>query len=190
MKNTAYAETIWKILVGERQNFLVKIDLGSDENEQAIFDSVNSSGVRLTIADTIKNSIFQKMMEIMSHDGDTTKVIDIYTDNWEKTFAADVSGTKYWASVQRIGRINRDNLELLLHSVALIKQFFDPEKHNITNLAEVYKNYIAKMKMDQLVNFVKEIADYGEIYRKVFTADREQTSDLTDNNLSCLCLSE
>lgn len=153
----------------------VKIDLDSNENEQAIFDSVNSSGVRLTIADTIKNSIFQKMMEVMLPDDDTSKVIKVYTDNWETTFAADASSTKYWASVQRIGRINRDNLELLLHSVALIKQFFDPEKHNIINLADVYKNYIAKMKMDQLVEFVKEIAAYGVIYRKVFTSDREQS---------------
>lgn len=179
LKDTKSASTIWEILVGEKQNFLVKIDLDSNENEQAIFDSVNSSGVRLTIADTIKNSIFQKMMEIMS--SDTTKVIDIYTANWENIFAADASSTKYWASVQRIGRINRDNLELLLHSVALIKQFFDPEKHNITNLAEVYKNYIAKLNRDDLVNFVKEIADYGKIYRKVFTADREQSFEYCNN---------
>ncbi len=175
LQNSKCASIIWQLLVSDKQNFLVKIDLDSNENEQAIFDSVNSSGVRLTIADTIKNSIFQKMMELMSHDDDTSEVIEIYNEYWEKTFDTNASTSKYWASVQRIGRINRDNLELLLHSVALIKQFFDPEKDNILNLADLYKNFINEMNKDQLVNFVKEIADYGNLYRKVFSTDQEKS---------------
>ena len=40
-----------------------KIDLSEEDNEQAIFDTINTAGVRLSCADTIKNSIFQKAME-------------------------------------------------------------------------------------------------------------------------------
>lgn len=164
------AGEIWNILVSEKQKLLVKIDLDSNENEQAIFDSVNSSGIRLTSADTIKNTIFQKMMELVQSGDDNEEVIILYTESWEKTFMGDVASSKYWSTEQRQGRITRDNLELLLHCVALIKGFFDPEKHSMLDLADLYKNYVAKMSKNELVDFVKEIADYGAIYRRVFVS--------------------
>lgn len=175
------AGKIWNILVDAKQKLLVKIDLETDENEQAIFDSVNSSGVRLTGADTIKNTLFQKMMELVKDEKDNNEVINLYTESWEKTFMGDPDSTKYWSTEQRIGRISRDNLELLLHCVALIKGFFDPDKHNMSDLADVYRSYVAKMNRDDLVVFVKEIADYGMIYRKVFTFDVEQSFEYCDD---------
>lgn len=175
------AEKIWNVLVSEKQKLLVKIDLDADENEQAIFDSVNSSGVRLTSADTIKNTLFQKMMELVKEEDNTEEVIKLYTDNWEKTFMADVACSKYWSAEQRLGRITRDNLELLLHCVALIKGFFDPEKHSMLDLADVYKKFIVKMDKHALIDFVKEIADYAKIYRKVFISDPEQSFEFNDD---------
>ena len=45
------------LLVNGRTNIWVVIDLDAKDNEQAIFDTINSSGVRLSYADTIKNSV-------------------------------------------------------------------------------------------------------------------------------------
>jgi len=44
---------------------LVVIDLveGSD-NEQAIFDTLNTAGVRLSLAEIIKNALFQKVIKV------------------------------------------------------------------------------------------------------------------------------
>ena len=56
-------EKLWELLISENDRVIVKIDLGAEENEQAIFDTVNAAGVRLTCSDTIKNALFQKANE-------------------------------------------------------------------------------------------------------------------------------
>ena len=73
------------------------------------------------------------------------------------------------------------NYGLLLHCVALIKGFFDPEKHSMLDLADVYKKFIVKMDKHALIDFVKEIADYAKIYRKVFISDPEQSFEFNDD---------
>lgn len=177
LNNADQAARIWNLLLSKQQKFLVKIDLEPDENEQAIFDSVNSSGVRLTCADTIKNALFQKVMEFAGSDEDSqAEVVNLYKDYWEKTFIGDSAITKYWSTEQRMGRISRDNLELLLHCIALIKGFFDPEKHNMSDLADVYKSYVSGLSKAELHAFVKEIADYGVIYKKYFAVSDSTTS--------------
>ena len=177
LKNPDHARKILDLLFSTQQKILVKIDLDYGENEQAIFDSVNSSGVRLTCADTIKNALFQKAMDFAGSDKDRQKeVVNLYKDYWETTFIGDSSITKYWSTEQRMGRISRDNLELLLHCIALIKGFFDPEKHNISELADVYKNYLNELNEPDLYEFVKEIASYGVIYKKYFMVSDSTTS--------------
>jgi len=181
------AAKIWNLLLSKQQKFLVKIDLEPDENEQAIFDSVNSSGVRLTCADTIKNALFQKAMEFAGSDEDSqAEVVNLYKDYWEKIFISDSAISKYWSTEQRMGRISRDNLELLLHCVALIKGFFDPDKNNMSDLADVYKSYSARLNKSELYDFVKEIAEYGIIYKEYFTVSDSTTCFEYCNNVQRL----
>lgn len=187
IENSDQATKIWNLLLSNQQKFLVKIDLEPDENEQAIFDSVNSSGVRLTCADTIKNALFQKVMESAGSDEDSqAEVVNLYKDYWDKTFIGESSTSKYWSTERRMGRITRDNLELLLHCIALIKGFFDPEKHNMSDLADVYKSYVTGLKKDDLYAFVKEIADYGVIYKNYFAVNDSTTSFEYCNNVQRL----
>lgn len=175
--NADQATIIWNLLLSKQQKLLVKIDLEVDENEQAIFDSVNSSGVRLTCADTIKNALFQKAMDFAGSDEERqTEVVNLYQEYWEKTFIGDSSISKYWSTEQRIGRISRDNLELLLHCIAVIKGFFDPEKHNMSDLADVYKSYASGLGKTELHEFVKEIAEYGAVYKRYFTVSDSTTA--------------
>lgn len=39
------------------------IELREDENEQVIFDAINSTGVKLTTSDIIKNELFQRVID-------------------------------------------------------------------------------------------------------------------------------
>lgn len=177
---------IWKVLLDKNQNLLVKIDLASEENEQVIFDSVNSTGVRLTCAEIIKNALFQKLCELAKTSPDSqNKVIKLYSDQWEKIFIIDSSDdlktSEYWSYVQKLGRIFRDNHELLLHYVALIKGFFDPDKHRMSDLTDLYKNYIKEMSFENLSEFIKEIAEYAKLYRKIFTNEQTQSLKYGDN---------
>jgi hypothetical protein len=67
-----------------------------------------------------------------------------------------------------MGRIVRDNQEILLHSYALIKGFFDPENHKISDLPLLYKDYIKDFSTEDVFAFVQELCDYASTYRKHF----------------------
>ena len=146
----------------DENSILVVIDLTDSDDEQAIFDTINSSGVRLTSADIIKNALFQKAFEIMEN----TVVEELFENVWERTFALDTEAVEFWDRKYESGRHTRDATEVLLHGVASIRGFFDPEKNALTELATLYKNYIKKMNEQQLVTFIIEIGEYGKLYRE------------------------
>jgi uncharacterized protein with ParB-like and HNH nuclease domain len=60
----------------------VGIDLQSTEDEQQIFDTINSLGVSLTTAELLKNYLF--------------KDDDSYNRNWRPTFEKDDDTRNYW----------------------------------------------------------------------------------------------
>lgn len=184
---------LWELLQNPNTKILVKIDLEADENEQAIFDTVNSAGVRLTCADTIKNSIFQyaidkaeeikkihEVVEIILKDEtirieSKENVIELYKKTWEGTFGCDGDTIGYWATLRPLGRITRDNLEILLHCIALMKGIYNPEVHKMSDLPDVYKEYTKKLAAKELMEFIIEICSYGEKYRKFFCSFDETT---------------
>lgn len=182
------ADQIWNVLTDDNTKILVKIDLDIDENEQAIFDSVNSTGVRLTCAEIIKNILFQRLYELASNNQvKDDDVINFYKDNWEEVFAKDAKTITYWSKVQRIGRINRDYHELLLHYFAVIKGFFDPEKHTMSDLSVQYKNRVIKQNSyKELHDFIVEITEYGKTYRTFFPYDLSGTLYKFDNQIDRL----
>lgn len=159
---------LWEDLLDDQNKILVKIDLDISENEQAIFDTVNSAGVRLTCADTIKNALFQKANENAASEPDKEAVIRLYKECWEQVFSANSEVIEYWGTERKLGRTVRDNLEVLLHCVALVKGFFDPELHRLSDLPQVYKKYISGFDNQALFSFIEEIREYAKLYQKYF----------------------
>jgi uncharacterized protein with ParB-like and HNH nuclease domain len=70
-------------LASDSFNILVVITLTDEDDEQAIFDTINSAGIRLSGADIIKNALFQRLTELVN---DNNLVYGIYKKNWEDTF--------------------------------------------------------------------------------------------------------
>ena len=105
-------------LLDQENKILVIIDLSEKEDEQAIFDTINSAGVRLSSADIIKNALFQKALDLFDSVGD---VETLYKDNWENVFSLDEDAINFWDTPRATGRLMRDNIEILLHSISVIK---------------------------------------------------------------------
>ena len=127
-------EYLWELLTVDKIKFLVNIDLDSNDNEQAIFDSVNSAGVRLSSADTIKNLLYQKYVELLrAFDSNNVdeKAIALYKETWEDAFLADEDTNAYWDEQRQSGRMKRSI------SLEEIGQFLI-EMHDY---AEVFKEY-------------------------------------------------
>jgi uncharacterized protein with ParB-like and HNH nuclease domain len=69
---------------------LVVIDLVEKDDEQAIFDTLNTAGVRLTTAEIVKNALYQKIIEQSGKEN----AIKFYKNTWEKIFLSDEENYK------------------------------------------------------------------------------------------------
>lgn len=158
---------LFQRIVDQDNEMLVVIDLEKDDDEQTIFDTINSAGIRLSCADIVKNALFQGAIRLAV---DQDNVTELYDRTWEAAFGRDDETREYWERQETTGRVSRDNLEILLHSVAIIKNLFDPEKHTLVQLSKLYKqeveNYVQSGKLEFLEQFINEVQKYGEIYRE------------------------
>ena len=155
---------LWDNLFDKNNKILVVIDLDDNDQEQKIFDTINSSGVRLTSTDIIKNALYQKLIELTK---DSDKIAEYYKRTWAETFEKDDSVVAYWNKEKSMGRLWRQNSELLLQTVAIIKGIFDVDKkHTIQQLAGLYKTEIEDYTEQQLYDFIEEITKYANIYKE------------------------
>ena len=162
MRNIKDRTSLFNRLLDTENKIIVLIDLTEKEDEQAIFDTINSAGVRLSGADIVKNALFQKASELLPN---LDVVVTLYVDYWENIFSKDEDTMVFWGTPRQTGRLMRDNIEILLHSISVIKGFFDPDKHTLSDLSSLYKNYIRRFDSKTLKEFVEEIAKYAQLYR-------------------------
>ena len=78
----------------------VVIELNNDEDEQQIFDTINSLGMRLTTAELLKNYFFSK------------ENIETYKTHWEDVFERDDETKAYWDQTITTGRLRRSLIDL------------------------------------------------------------------------------
>ena len=140
----------------------VIIDLAEDDDEQEIFDTINSAGVRLSSADIIKNALFQKILKLNASE---TQLTDLHKKYWEDTFQSDEEKENEWLKEKNTGRVKRDNIEILFHSYAVLKSFFDPENDNLSDLSSIYKKKLHDFKtIDEIEKFLIELTEYADIF--------------------------
>lgn len=194
--NLYLCDSLRSLLCGKSHNMIVKIELSEEENEQVIFDTINTSGVRLSCADTIKNNIFQKAMENASNEDTKNYITDFYKRSWEKTFASTDINIAYWNTEIQIGRYKRNHIEILFQSIALILGIYDPEKEPLYKIPICYKEYIGeivknakdnnKSPINSVVDFVNEIIEYANIYKNCFVIPTENSSYTYNNGVERL----
>lgn len=153
----------------------VVINLGQDEDEQKIFDSINSTGVKLTATDIIKNALFDKAIKLQ------TNYETLYKDYWENVFEGEKKEKMaFWDSEVATGRLKRTQSEIFLHAFAIIKGFFDAEK-SLEKLSASYKDEIKNLSEETMKIFLKELKQYANIYfnfpKIVFSSDKNKATN-------------
>ena len=149
-------------LIIDSNKILVVIDLDEQENEQVIFDTINSTGVKLTASDIIKNALFQKLrQEGMAFDA-------FYQDTWQRCFEDTTETLNLWLKTKGIGQNQRSNIDLFFYSFAIIEGFFHVPRDKMSDLAVKYKEYINDFSTDQAKTFIRKICDYAETYKDTF----------------------
>lgn len=127
---------IMKILMNTQ---FVRIDLDANEDEQQIFDTINSLGVNLTTSELLKNYFFSR---------DT---ISEYQEKWGSVFEKDDDTKIYWDTEIETGRIKRAMIDIFFDSY--FQLFIQDKRYNISNedkimyarvdnLAQSYQHFI------------------------------------------------
>lgn len=118
----------------------VCIELGADEEEQQIFDSINSLGVSLTTSELLKNYFFSR------------ETIHEYQEKWVDVFEKDDETKAYWDTEIETGRVKRALIDIFFDSFFQI--FIQDRSYNISNedkltyarvdrLAQSYQHFIS-----------------------------------------------
>ena len=150
---------------------LVVISISDDADEQKVFDTLNSAGVRLTMADTIKNYLFNRVSIII--DGNerndfSDKVINIYNYTWKKHFCEDDNLDELWNKEFVTGRIKRTNIDMFFHCYATIKELYNPVQ-TLSDLPNVYKSYINTLNTEEEIKaFLNDMCAYAQLYKTNF----------------------
>jgi len=155
----------------------VGIDLSFEEDEQQIFDTINSLGVKLTTAELLKNYFFNR---------DDLESYDLY---WREIFEKDDKIKNYWDREITTGRLKRTFIDLFFYSYLQIK-LQEAELNvraedkidfsRVEHLFESYKRFIKNYCNDDKQKILEEINQYALIFKDNFDydiIDEELTAD-------------
>lgn len=151
------------------------IDIVIDENddEQQIFDTINSLGVDLTTAELLKNHLF------------TERTIDKYELLWKPVFENDEDCISFWAQNLLKGRTKRKNIEAFLNAFLQIKvhessiEVATEDKIEYAKAGALfysYKDFIGKYYKGREFDLVEELVQYAKIYQHTFSPKIIETS--------------
>lgn len=151
----------------------VRIDLDADEDEQQIFDTINSLGVNLTTSELLKNYFFNR------------ETVGEYDKKWADVFEKDADTKIYWDKEIETGRIKRAVIDIFFDSY--FQLFIQDKKYNISNedklmysrvdrLAQSYIHFI-NTYCDGNKNIVlDQMKDYAECFRSNLKPDQCEMS--------------
>ena len=146
----------------------VRIDLDVDEDEQQIFDTINSLGVNLTTSELLKNYFFSR------------ETVSEYVSKWEAVFEKDDDAKVYWNSEIETGRIKRALIDIFFD--AYFQLFVQDKKYNITNedkisyarvdkLALSYQHFINTYCGGNKNVILGQMKDYASCFMQTFRPD-------------------
>lgn len=135
----------------------VGIGLDFHENEQQIFDTINSLGVRLSTAELLKNLFFK------------VDDIDFYEKHWQAIFETDNETIRYWNETAN-KKDGKTLIDVFLFSFLQIKAKELPAgvaKTNFGNISYLLKSYKKLMPyIEDKSVFFEDLSEYATIFRK------------------------
>lgn len=138
----------------------IGISLQQGEDEQVIFDTINSLGVRLTTGELLKNYFF------------TESTREEYEELWMPTFEKDRELANYWDEEVVSGRLKRANIDFFFSAYLNIK-IQDPNikvsaDHKVRyrrseGLFNNYKDLISTYNLNKK-DMIYDILEYAMLY--------------------------
>ena len=143
----------------------VCIDLLDGEDEQQVFDTINSLGVRLTTAELLKNYFYNR------------DNVQEYESNWVAIFEKDSEARLYWEQELETGRIKRSLIDIFFD--AYFQLFLQDKQYNISaedkivysrldHLAKSYQDFIERYCNGDKSVVLGPMAEYAKCFADTF----------------------
>ncbi len=130
------------VITGDKKNVdykslaFVRVGLDDEDNEQEIFDTVNSYGVNLLVSDLIKNFIFSDKFW-----GDRKQAEECYKEYWYYIFEQNELA-KWWDKKVSRGRDKIANIEGFLYAFLIVMRTLEsPGKAKRVKFHNMFKEY-------------------------------------------------
>ena len=151
----------------------VKIDLDEDEDEQQIFDTINSLGVNLTTSELLKNYFFSR------------ETVQEYESKWVSVFEKDDDAKAYWDTELETGRLKRAMIDIFFD--AYFQLFIQDRNYNIANedklmyarvdhLSQSYQHFINTYCDGNKNVVLGAMRDYALCFMNTFKLDQCEQS--------------
>lgn len=143
----------------------VCIDLLDGEDEQQVFDTINSLGVRLTTSELLKNYFYNK------------DNVEEYEKNWVEIFEKDSETRLYWEQELETGRIKRSLIDIFFD--AYFQLFLQDKKYSISaedkivysrvdHLAKSYQDFIERYCNGDKSVVLGKMSEYAKCFSETF----------------------
>lgn len=129
---------------------VVSMLLHSSDDEQIIFDTINSLGVRLTTAELLKNHLFN-----------SAEMHSSYDKLWYPCFEENSELVEFWNREKTAGRVTRTNVELVLYCALIVRT---GKEVSFERLYKEYKSYLENAADEDRQSLVRDIVSYAKIY--------------------------
>lgn len=144
------------------------IDLLDGEDEQQVFDTINSLGVRLTTAELLKNYFYNR------------DNVQEYESNWVAIFEKDSEARLYWEQELETGRIKRSLIDIFFD--AYFQLFLQDKQYNISaedkivysrldHLAKSYQDFIERYCNGDKSVVLGPMAEYAKCFADTFNPE-------------------
>lgn len=146
----------------------VVIDIGIEEDEQQIFDTINSLGVTLTTSELLKNYLFDE------------NNVESFNKLWLPMFEKDKDEKAYWDTEVVSGILKPHLIDLFFNAFLLIKIHDDKYEINTDEKKEYmrsdqlfasYKDFVKKHLGGSKEELIPEIFKAARVFRDFFMPD-------------------
>lgn len=135
------------VLMAFNKLYIVSVPIAPDDNAQKIFESINSTGVKLTASDLIRNFL----------------LMDMHSEKQEEYY--DV----YWRELENLLSSNANKLE------SFFRFFLASKNQSLPNKNAVYKIFITwftdEVKYLKVDGIFREIIKYAKFFNEIYRID-------------------
>lgn len=153
---------------------LVKIDLEEKDDPQVIFETLNARGEPLLPSDLTRNFVFLEATRQDEYD-----VERLYTAYWHPYDTTDASGSGFWKTIVRQGRLQRPRMDLFLfHYLA----YRTESEIVISHLFKAFQSWW--LQEDRSVEVeLRELQRYSEVFKQLYSRDDASRLDVFGRRL-------